>query len=150
MPQDNPDFDLLPPPYPSYHMPSSTFSNGGTMNNGMTQQNGHLVHVTYIDDSMHPRNVVHHLSTPVSLMDNVISSPNGGYSCYSSPHFNLDSNTIYHPFTGYGDQTPYYPSGVHQLPLEPVQEVPTPDTVDEQNGNISNLPRCPSQISTHV
>lgn len=130
-------------------MPSTTFNNVNGLHSNGVAQNGHIVHVTYIDDSMHPRNIVHHLSTQVSSVDNVLSSPNG-YSGYS-PHFNLDSNAVYHPFTGYGDQAPYYPSGINQLPLEPVQEVPTPDTVDEQNVNNSGLlPRCPSQISTHV
>jgi len=94
--------------------------------------------------------------------------PNGTCVVPSGVHYGLvgiDASTIYHPLTGYGDQPPYYPSGVHASPLETVHEVPTPDAMDDPQPPPQELQqrqmrtsasasdgvaRCASQLSTHV
>lgn len=112
---------------------------------------------------------------PVDLLNGHLAMgtvPNGTCVMPQAIHYGMvgvDSTSVYHPLTGYGDQPPYFPSGVHASPLETVHEVPTPDAMDDPQppppmasdqqqirqirsspSSSDGIARCASQLSTHV
>ncbi|KFD47337.1 hypothetical protein M514_11795 [Trichuris suis] len=158
VPQDNPDMDALPPPFPAYyHETTSTFSNGhlpNASNNGsnltIPPSNGHFSHLAYLSDRSS--------SSPQNSIDNANGSftgapsplPNGCVPSASLPYPLERCATAYRPYGLYGYEPGTYPNSILSAPLETVVEVPTPDTVDEQRRSTSSLLRCSSQNSTHV
>uniref|UniRef100_A0A5S6QIF5 Ig-like domain-containing protein n=1 Tax=Trichuris muris TaxID=70415 RepID=A0A5S6QIF5_TRIMR len=158
VPQDNPDMDALPPPFPAYYQETTgTFSNGHLPNasnagSNLTSppSNGHFAHLAYLSDrsSTSPQNSVDNANGTFGVSTS--SLPNGCVPT-ASMSYPVERGAAYRPYGLYGYEAgSYYPNSILSAPLETVVEVPTPDTADEQRRSTSSLLRCSSQNSTHV
>ncbi|OUC40759.1 immunoglobulin domain protein [Trichinella nativa] len=157
IPQDNPDFDSLPPPYPSYYQDNVTFSNGNLRGSAInltprSNKGGNMVHMTYLGDR-----------TPSSVHTSPDNLNGTSYLRSISPQLNASSGSSLPPYSvemginslrPYGvynmDAGSYFPNGILSVPLETVLEVSTPITGDEHSDSTVNILRCPSQNSTRV
>ncbi|KRZ83723.1 Kin of IRRE-like protein 1 [Trichinella sp. T8] len=155
IPQDNPDFDSLPPPYPSYYQDNVTFSNGNLRGSAInltprSNKGGNMVHMTYLGDR-----------TPSSVHTSPDNLNGTSYLRSISPQLNASSGSSLPPYSvemginslrPYGvynmDAGSYFPNGILSVPLETVLEVSTPITGDEHSDSTVNILRCPSQNST--